>query len=124
MRSRGQSAAGALLLPFLLAAAGIAAAHGFLVRAEPRAGSTVRTPPAQVRLWFGERLEPAFSTVRVLDGAGRQVDLGNVSLDPQDAKLLRVSLPPLPAGTCRVVWRVLSVDTHVTEGEFTFRVAP
>jgi methionine-rich copper-binding protein CopC len=24
----------------------------------------------------------------------------------------------------RVVWRVLSVDTHVTEGDFTFDVVP
>ena len=30
----------------------------------------------------------------------------------------------LPAGTYAVRWRVLSVDTHVTEGDFTFQVKP
>jgi len=33
-----------------------------------------------------------------------------------------VSLPPLPNGTYRVFWRVLSVDTHATEGDYTFEV--
>ena len=36
--------------------------------------------------------------------------------------LLQVPLKPLRPGTYRVKWRVLSVDTHVTEGDFTFRV--
>ena len=36
--------------------------------------------------------------------------------------LLKVSLPPLGPGTYRVAWRVVSVDTHVTSGSFTFQV--
>ena len=38
--------------------------------------------------------------------------------------VLLVSLPQLAPGTYKVTWRVLSVDTHVTEGDFTFDVAP
>ena len=34
----------------------------------------------------------------------------------------RVGLKPLAAGTYRVHWHVLSVDTHTTQGSFTFRV--
>ena len=37
---------------------------------------------------------------------------------------LRVSLKALPPGSYKVIWRVLSVDTHRTEGNFTFRVGP
>jgi methionine-rich copper-binding protein CopC len=37
--------------------------------------------------------------------------------------MLLVTLKPIKPGTYRVTWRVLSVDTHVTEGDFTFRVA-
>jgi hypothetical protein len=37
--------------------------------------------------------------------------------------VLQVPLKPLGPGTYRVKWRVLSVDTHVTEGDFTFRVS-
>jgi methionine-rich copper-binding protein CopC len=35
---------------------------------------------------------------------------------------LQVPLNLLGPGTYRVKWRVLSVDTNVTEGDFTFRV--
>ena len=108
----------------LLLRASLAGAHTFLERADPQVGSTVRTPPAQVRLWFTEKLEPAFSSVRVVNGAGEQVDKGDVQVDPTSPKQLRVTLPPLPPGTYKVIWRVLSVDTHVTEGNFTFRIAP
>ncbi len=107
-----------------LAAAGAAFAHAFLDRALPAVGSTVHGPPAEVKLWFSQELEPAFSTVRVLDKSGKQVDRRDKQLNPRDAALLKVSLPPLEPGTYRVVWRVLSVDTHVTEGDFTFEVAP
>jgi methionine-rich copper-binding protein CopC len=31
-------------------------------------------------------------------------------------------LPSLGAGTYKVVWLVVSVDTHVTNGNFTFRI--
>jgi methionine-rich copper-binding protein CopC len=35
---------------------------------------------------------------------------------------MRVPLRGIRPGTYRVSWRVLSVDTHTTEGAFTFRV--
>ena len=73
---------------------------------------------------FTQRIEAAFITVQVQDGAGRQVDGGDAAVDPSDATLLRVSLPRLAPGTYRVKWRVLSVDSHVTDGDFTFDVAP
>ena len=101
-----------------------AGAHAHLDRAAPVAGSTVHGSPPQLKLWFTERLEPAFSKVRVLDRNGNQVDKGDPEVDRADAKLLRVSLPKLAPGTYRVQWRVLSVDTHVIEGDFTFNVAP
>jgi methionine-rich copper-binding protein CopC len=99
-------------------------AHAFLDRATPAVGSTVHAPPAEIRLAFTQRLEPAFSSVRVLDASGRQVDKSDAHVDPADAALLVVSVPPLARGTYKVVWRVVSVDTHVTEGDFTFDVAP
>ena len=101
-----------------------AGAHAFLDHADPRVGSTVRTPPAQVRLWFTEGLEPAFSSVQVVNEAGQRVDKGDGQVDPANAALLKISLPALPAGAYKVIWRVLSVDSHVTEGDFAFRIAP
>ena len=108
----------------LLAFMSEAGAHAFLDHATPAVGSAVHGSPGEVRLWFTQELEPAFSTVRVLDRGGKQVDKGNKEVDRGDRTLLRVSLPKLSPGSYRVVWRVLSVDTHVTEGDFTFDIAP
>ncbi len=42
-----------------------------------------------------------------------------------DRALLHVSLPPgVASGTYRVIWRVTSVDTHVTNGDFRFQIVP
>ena len=99
-------------------------AHAFLERAVPAVGSSIHTSPTELKLWFTQRLEPAFSKVRVVDGGGKQVDSGDARVDATDGVLLRVSLPRLAPGTYRVTFRVLSDDTHVTEGDFTFDVAP
>ena len=119
-----QLSAGLLTALLLLLAAAGAGAHAFLDRAEPRVGGKVHTPPAQITLWFTERLEPAYSSVKVVDSAGRQVDKADGGVDEADRRILRASLTTLVPGKYRVIWRVLSVDTHVSEGDFTFTVAP
>jgi copper resistance protein C len=101
-----------------------ACAHAFLDHALPAVGSTIHQAPAQVTLWFTQELEPAFSMVEVVDASDKRVDKGDKHLDPKDASVLAISLPPLAPGEYRVNWRALSVDTHVTEGNFTFTVAP
>jgi methionine-rich copper-binding protein CopC len=104
-----------------LAASG-AWAHAFLDHAIPSVGNAVATPPTAIRIWFTQELEPAFSTVDVRDQSGNRVDAGDAAVDAADATLLHASLKPLPPGTYHVAWRVVSVDTHPTEGTFIFRV--
>jgi methionine-rich copper-binding protein CopC len=110
-------------LAVLLLGAGVAWSHAFLDRAEPRVGSTVKSSPSQVRAWFTQELEPAFSTLEVVNQSGERVDRGPAQVDAASRALLQVPLKPLGPGTYRVKWRVLSVDTHVTEGDFTFTVS-
>lgn len=98
-------------------------AHAYLDRALPVVDSVVRESPKELTLWFTQRIEPSFSEVRVLDPSGKQIDAGKAHVDAGDGKTLRVSLPKLAQGAYRVKWRVLSVDTHVSEGEFAFEVA-
>ena len=102
-----------------LLAATAAEAHAFLDHAEPRVGSTVPTAPRELSLSFTQNLEPAFSSVEVSDANGARVDLGKPRFS---ASVMRVGLKPLTPGTYRVRWQVLSVDTHTTEGSFTFQV--
>ena len=101
---------------------GLALGHSGLQRAEPPVESTLKRPPREVKLYFSERLEPDYSTVQVRDGRGAQVDRQDAHADPSNPLLLRVTLRPLEHGAYTVIWRVLSVDSHVTEGRFTFRV--
>jgi methionine-rich copper-binding protein CopC len=101
---------------------GLAFAHSGLQRAEPPVESTLKRPPKELKLYFSERLEPAYSRVRVEDGQGARVDRDDSRVDRSNPLLLRVTLPPLASGTYTVIWRVLSVDSHITEGRYTFRV--
>ena len=75
-------------------------------------------------MWFSDRLEPTFSTAEVLDRTGKRVDNGDPHVDRDDPGLLQISVPQLPAGRYRVTWRVLSIDTHVSKGQFSFDIAP
>ena len=98
-------------------------AHAFLERADPAVGSTVQASPSEVRIQFTENIEPAVSSIQVFDAVGKEVDKCDLHLDRSDHAMLHVSLPQLGAGIYKVVWRVVSVDTHVTNGNFTFRVS-
>ena len=113
----------ALLLLALLPASP-AVAHAVLDQSVPAPRSTVRASPREVTLKFTQRLEPAFSRVQVFDAKGIEVDRGDSRVDANDPTSLRVSVPSLSKGRYRVTWRVLSIDTHVTKGEFNFDVAP
>jgi methionine-rich copper-binding protein CopC len=103
----------------LLLATGEAAAHAFLERAEPRVGNKVTTPPREVTLWFTEKLETAFSSMTVTNPAGQRVDTGKARVSGNQ---MSISVRSGGTGTYRVNWRVLSVDTHTTDGNFTFQV--
>jgi methionine-rich copper-binding protein CopC len=111
-------------IAILVAATGVAAAHAGLDHASPAAGSTVAQAPKEVVLWFTDKLEPAFSSIAVQDEKGEPVQTGKAEVDRATRTLIRVPLKPLSPGTYKVMWRVLSVDTHRVEGNFTFRVGP
>jgi copper resistance protein C len=102
--------------------ADMAGAHALLDHADPRVGNTVN--PRMVSLWFTQNLESSFSGIEVLDANGQPVNTGRAVVDSNDRELLRVPVKALPAGTYTVRWHVLSVDTHTTQGNFTFRVEP
>lgn len=110
----------AALSAFLLTGT-VALSHAMLDRASPPVGSSVTSAPKEVVLWFTNNLEPAFSTIEVRNSNGAAVQAGKARVERSQ---MRVSLKPLGPGTYRVIWRVLSVDTHRTQGDFTFRVEP
>jgi copper resistance protein C len=111
---------GLLIAAIVLVAPAPASAHAFLDHAVPKVGGAVAAPPATVHIWFTQDLEPAFSSIEVVDAAGKRVDKDDSTV--QAGSEMLVSLKPLPPGKYKVRWRALSVDTHETTGTFTFTV--
>ena len=106
----------------LIATAVVAHAHAFLDHASPLVGSTVKTAPSEVRMWFTQALEPKFSAAQLRSSSGAVIGTGSV--DPGDPKQMIIHVRALPPGSYKVFWKVLSVDTHRTEGSFGFEVRP
>src|SRR5215472_6412544 len=92
-------------------------AHAMLDHANPPVGSAVASAPREVSLTFSQNLEAGFSSVQVTDANGARVDQGKPQIS---GNTMRVGLKSLVAGTYRVRWHALSVDTHKTEGSFSF----
>jgi methionine-rich copper-binding protein CopC len=105
-----------LLMPL---APGAAQAHAFLDHASPLVGSTVSAAPHEVVLTFTQNLEPAFSTAQVTDASGARIDQGKAQVS---GNTMTVALKAIGPGSYKVHWHALSVDTHSTEGTFTFHV--
>ena len=108
----------------LLAWTGSAEAHAFLSHASPLVGSTVPSAPPVLTLDYTEGVETAFRTVVVKNAAGARVDNNDLHNAPGNQKRILLGLPPLKPGAYTVEWHVTSVDTHKTEGTFTFSVGP
>jgi len=104
---------------FALAPNGGAHAHAMLASASPPVGGSVGAAPRQVTLSFTQGLEPAFSSVQVTDSKGARVDTGKAQVS---GSTMSVGLKSLAPGTYKVHWRALSVDTHTTQGSFSFHV--
>jgi methionine-rich copper-binding protein CopC len=109
-----------LFLALFCGVPGVSHGHAFPDHSSPKVGETVSVPPVGVYIWFDGDLEPAFSSIMVHDAAGRMVDKVNGRVNPSNARLLEVGLPPLQSGTYHVMWVVVSRDGHRTAGDFNF----
>lgn len=109
-----------LTAALVLLGAGPAFAHSALVSADPADGSTVRTAPSAVTLTFNEDIKGQFSKVIVTDPDGRQVAEAATVAGP----VVSAKLPSgLVDGRYRVVYSVVSADTHRIAGELHFTLA-
>jgi methionine-rich copper-binding protein CopC len=112
---RGTLAAG------LIAVAQLAFAHAHPKQQTPAPDATV-SAPHEVAIDFTEGLEPAFSTLVVVDAQGKQVNTGKSSVGANDKKHMSVALGDLKPGTYQVEWTALADDGHRTQGRYMFNV--
>jgi len=105
------------------AASGPVLAHAFLETASPKAGARLSVAPTEVRITYSEAVEPAFSTITVLGPPG--FGGAGPARPASDARTLAAPLRgPIPLGDYVVRWRVVSRDSHVTQGTFHFELKP
>ena len=105
----------------LLITAQLAVAHALPKQQSPAPDSAVEAPH-EVAIDFSEGLEPAFSTLVVVDAAGKQVNSAKSAVDASNKKHMSVALGDLKTGTYQVEWTAVADDGHRTQGHYLFNV--
>lgn len=106
-----------------------AMAHPKLVSAAPAANAAI-APTTRIVLNFSEKLTPQFSGAELVmtgmpgmkDHPPMKMSGAKSSVGPDGKSLLIVMARPLPVGTYRVDYHVVSADTHRINGTHVFSV--
>lgn len=106
-----------LLLPSL-----VVFAHAQYDHSDPGRRAIVTRSPETVKIWFTEQLEPAYSKMVVKDINGNAVTETTATVDADNSKLLILKMPALMSGKYTVFYKVLSIDGHVVNSKFNFKV--
>ncbi len=99
-------------------------AHAKLVKSDPGRRAVIKTSPKEIRLWFNEKLEAAYSSATLSEGSGKTIATAPATITNDDPKRMTLTIDKLLPGVYRVKYRVLSVDGHVVDSSFTFTVQP
>ncbi len=97
-------------------------AHPFIVTTEPTQSSNISIGTNQVIIHYSEAVEVDYSTVKVLDNTGNQIDNKDTKYFKGENSLI-VTTKPLNDGLYTVTSKVLSkVDGHLVDDAFVFSV--
>ena len=111
-----------ILLLILSISIPYAAAHPFTMKTSPNSASNAPEGITQVIVYFSEPVELDFSSLKVFDNNGDQIDNKDTKYF-EDEKSLVVTTPSLENGIYTVTSNVLSkVDGHLVPGAFIFGV--
>jgi copper transport protein len=115
-----------LAIFFLIAIIGsgvsTAFAHPFIDQTTPPQFGNVPTGTSQVIIQYSEAIEIDFSSIKVFDSNGEQIDNRDLEYHTGDDSL-RITTPPLEDGVYTVTSKVLSrVDGHLVPAAFVFAV--
>jgi copper transport protein len=108
----------AVLLAFMLPSA--AQAHPEILQTIPAADAQLSESPAEIRIFFNEGVEAAFSDLQLFDAQSQLVSTDVAALDPADPSQLFMPLPTLSPGIYTVVWQTVGSDGHKVIGNYVF----
>jgi len=97
-----------------------ASAHATLKHESPGFGQRLERSPSQVRLSFDQSVEALPNAIRVLDTHGRL--LSGPTTSGADKRSITAPVRRLKRGGYTIRWRVVSADSHVVAGVYTFGV--
>ena len=111
----------AALLTIALSIPTLLLAHSFPETESPSAGQTLNSPPPEVTIKFDAPIEKLFAKLEVVGADGSNQAVGGPQIS-DDGTHLSVKVPTLKPGSYLVKWAVVCIDTHHTEGSYTFTV--
>ena len=116
------AAGGLIAVLAMVPSPGRAAAHAGLETSVPAASATLEKAPPDIVLDFDEPVEAQIASIQLFDAAADLVVIGEPEASQGDDSIVLADLPNLDDGIYAVVWRVPSVDGHIVDGAFSFRI--
>ncbi len=110
-----------ILFASIVGAMATASAHSFPEQETPSAGATITEAPGQVTIKYDAPIEKLFASLEVLNSAGQNMATGPAEVS-SDGWKLSVPVNKLQPGEYTVQWRVVCIDTHHTQGSYSFTV--
>jgi copper resistance protein C len=111
-----------VLLATVLSSPMMASAHSFPEKESPSAGQKIASAPSEVVIDFDAPIEKLFAKLEVTGTDGQNLAAGAPKVS-DDGRQLSVKVGALKPGDYTVKWAVVGIDTHHTEGSYTFTVA-
>jgi methionine-rich copper-binding protein CopC len=112
----------ATIVAIAMSNAMVASAHSFPESETPSAGQQVASAPAEVTINFDAPIEKLFAKLEVTGADGKNEAAGAPQIS-DDGRRMSVKVAPLKPGDYTVKWAVVGIDTHHTEGSYTFSIA-
>jgi copper transport protein len=97
-----------------------ASAHATLAKESPAFGQRLRASPSEVRLVFDQSVKVVGNGIQVFSSKGQL--LSRQTLVSKDQRMIWTPVEHLPRGGYTIRWRVVSADSHVVSGVYTFGV--
>ena len=97
-------------------------AHSFPEQEIPSAGQKVSSSPSEVVIKFDAPIEKLFAKLEVTATDGQNLAVGAPQVSDNGIRM-SVKVGALKPGDYTVKWAVVGIDTHHTEGSYTFSVA-
>src|SRR6266850_409636 len=100
----------------------VTSAHSFPESQTPSAGQKVSSPPAEVTINFDAPIEKLFAKLEVTGADGKNETAGAPQIS-DDGRHMSIKVASLKPGYYTVKWAVVGIDTHHTEGSYTFSIS-